>query len=72
MGKIDQHIGADCAQLFKGLGNAVFAVNADAAYHLVAEDAVDQLAHGAVGAAQNRSHTLIPSFLISAKRTALV
>ena len=72
VGKVDQHIGRNGTQFLKSLGNTVFTVDADTADNFAAEDAIDQLAHGAVGAAQNRSHTSIPSFLISAKRTALV
>ena len=57
VGKIDQHIGLDCTQFLKSLGNTVFAVDADTANHLIAEDLADQLTHGAIGTAKNRSHT---------------
>ena len=72
MGKVDQHICMYFAQLGKGLGNTVFSVNADASYHFFAQNAVDQFAHGAVGAADNGSHYRAPSFLISLYSTARV
>ena len=72
VGEIHHHIRFHGSQFVKGLGYAVFTVNADLAHHFFTEDAADQLAHGAVGAANHSSHTFIPSFLISLSRTALV
>ena len=64
VGEIDEHVGIHPAQLGKGSGGSVFAVNADLTHDFLTQDAADQLAHGAVGAANNGSHTLTPSFLI--------
>ena len=65
VGKIDDHIRIHRAQLLRAAGNAITAVGADPAHHFIAQNPVDQLAHGAVGAPKNRFHTSIPSFLIS-------
>ena len=53
------------AQLCKGPGHAVFAVDGDLADDLVTELLADQLAHGAVGAADDGSHFSTPSLRIS-------
>ena len=65
VGEVHYHVGSYFPQFVKSLGDVIFSVDADLANHFVAEDTADQLAHGTVGAANNCSHPLIPSFLIS-------
>ena len=65
MGKVNDQIRFHSTQFIKSLGNAVFTVNADPAHNFTGHQTVDQLAHGAVGTAQYRSHTCTPSFRIS-------
>ena len=66
MGKVDDHVGGDRAKLIKGSGHAVFTVDADPANHLAAQTLGNQFPHGAVGAAEDRSHTFTPSARSSA------
>ena len=57
VGKVDEDVGRNLAQFGKGLRNVILAVDADPAHDFVAQSGIDQLTHGTVGTAQNRSHT---------------
>ena len=73
VGKIDDGIGTAEPQFRKGLGNSVLSVDADQTGDPgFTQGSLDQLTHGAGGAADDGSHAMTPSFLISSSRTALV
>ena len=63
--EVHDHVGGDFTQLGEGLRHVVFAVDAHPAHNFLTKEVVNQLAHGAVGAAENHFHTFIPNFLIS-------
>ena len=65
VGKVDDDVGVGVTQFRKGSGDAVFTVQAYPGGDFAAQDAVNELAHGAVGAAENGSHLSTPSRLIS-------
>ena len=68
VGEVDENVGGHVAQVCEGLGDVVLAVDADTAHDLTGEGGIDQLAHGAVGAAEDGSHAITPSFFISFSR----
>ena len=64
------HIRLPVPQLLEGFGGSVFSIDADGTHLVFTQTLGDQLAHGAIGAANNGSHRATPCLRISARSFA--